>query len=96
MSREFRMAVALSAILSVAGFCRAVFFRTPFPEALAVTSALAMIVFSSVCLGAVLPLVLECLGVDPAHSSTTIQGNSRSFYFLLSAVGGLRDYILWF
>ena len=76
MSREFRMAVALSAILSVAGFCRAVFFRTPFPEALAVTSALAMIVFSSVCLGAVLPLVLEWLGVDPAHSSTTIQGKS--------------------
>ena len=28
---------------------------------------------SSICLGAVLPLFLQKLGVDPAHSSTTIQ-----------------------
>jgi hypothetical protein len=83
MTREFRMALALSGILSVAGFARAIFFRTPFPEALAVTMALAMIVFSSVCLGAILPLVLEFLGVDPAHSSTTIQGKT----FLLFVVG---------
>ena len=68
------MAVALSTILSVAGFCRAIFFKTPFVEAVAVTAALAMIVFSSICLGAVLPIILERIGVDPAHSSTTIQG----------------------
>jgi Mg/Co/Ni transporter MgtE len=61
-------------ILSVAGFCRAIFFKTAFPEAIAVTSALAMIVFSSICLGAILPIILEWIGVDPAHSSTTIQG----------------------
>jgi hypothetical protein len=35
---------------------------------------LAMIVFSSICLGAILPIILEWIGVDPAHSSTTIQG----------------------
>lgn len=67
------MAVALSAILSIAGFLRATLFHTPFPETMAVTFALSMIVFSSICLGAVLPLLLQKLGVDPAHSSTTIQ-----------------------
>lgn len=67
------MAAALSGILSIAGFLRAAAFRTPFPETIAVTSSLSLIVFSSICLGAVLPLMLQKLGVDPAHSSTTIQ-----------------------
>ncbi|GAX14401.1 hypothetical protein FisN_11Hh140 [Fistulifera solaris] len=71
--REFKMACALSMILSLTGFIRAAVFRTPFPETIAVTTALALIVFSSICLGAVLPLFLKALGVDPAHSSTTIQ-----------------------
>ena len=70
LTREFKMALALSSILSIAGFTRAIFFRTPFPEALAVTCALGMIVFSSICLGAILPILLEWIGVDPAHSST--------------------------
>ena len=73
LSREFRMAFALSTVLSAAGFLRAALFHTPFPEAVAVTLALSMIVFSSICLGAVLPLLLQKMGVDPAHSSTTIQ-----------------------
>ena len=73
LMRELKMATALSGILSVAGFLRAAIFRTPFPETVAVTAALAMIVFSSVCLGAVLPLVMKKLLIDPAHSSTTIQ-----------------------
>ena len=67
------MAFALSAILSVAGFLRATIFQTPFPETMAVTIALSMIVFTSICLGAILPLLLQKIGVDPAHSSTTIQ-----------------------
>ena len=71
--RELKMAVALSSILSFAGFLRAAVFRTPFAETIAVTAALVLIVFSSICLGAVLPLLLKQIGVDPAHSSTTIQ-----------------------
>lgn len=67
------MAGALSGILSLAGFARAILFHTPFAETIAVTSALMLIVFSSICLGAVLPLFLKKIGVDPAHSSTTIQ-----------------------
>ena len=73
LTREFKMAAALSAILSLAGFLRAAAFRTPFPETVAVTASLALIVLTSVCLGAMLPLLLEKLGIDPAHSSTTIQ-----------------------
>ena len=73
LTREFKMAAALSAILSLAGFLRAAAFRTPFPETVAVTASLALIVLTSVCLGVMLPLLLEKLGIDPAHSSTTIQ-----------------------
>lgn len=73
LNREFKMACSLSIVLSMAGFIRAVVFRTPLAETIAITLALSLIVFSSICLGAVLPLVLRKLKVDPAHSSTTIQ-----------------------
>jgi len=71
--RELKMAATLSLILSVAGFARTILFKTPLPEAITVTTALSLIVFISICLGAILPLLLERIGVDPAHSSTTIQ-----------------------
>lgn len=73
LSRELKMAGSLSTILAFAGFARAIAFKTPFAETVAVTCALALIVFMSICLGAVLPLFLKKLGIDPAHSSTTIQ-----------------------
>jgi len=73
LMRELKMAASLSAILSSAGFLRAAAFRTPFPETIAITAALSLIVFSSVCLGAILPLIMKKLRVDPAHSSTSIQ-----------------------
>jgi Mg/Co/Ni transporter MgtE len=71
--RELKMAACLSGIVSLAGFIRAAVFRTPFAETVTVAAALALIVFSSVCLGAILPFLLKKLGVDPAHSSTSIQ-----------------------
>jgi Mg/Co/Ni transporter MgtE len=67
------MACSLSLILSTAGFIRAVAFRTPIPETIAVTSALALIVFTSICFGAILPILLKKIRIDPAHSSTSIQ-----------------------
>ena len=73
LNREFKMALCLCGLLSTAGFIRAAAFRTPLPETVAITASLALIVFSSIGLGAVLPLVLQKLRVDPAHSSTTIQ-----------------------
>jgi hypothetical protein len=38
LAREIKMAASLSCILSIAGFCRAIAFRTTFPDAIAVTS----------------------------------------------------------
>ena len=73
LNREFKMAISLSLVLSIAGFIRAILFKTPIPETIAITSALALIVFTSVCFGAVLPLVLKSMRIDPAHSSTSIQ-----------------------
>ena len=73
LNREFKMAACLCGLLSTAGFIRAWVFRTPFPETVAITASLALIVFSSIGLGAVLPLFLQKLKVDPAHSSTSIQ-----------------------
>jgi len=72
--QELNMAVALTIILSLSGFLRAAFLsRTPPTETFAITLSLSMIVFSSICLGALLPLLLQYMGFDPAHSSTTIQ-----------------------
>lgn len=73
LNRELKMALCLCGILSCAGFVRAAVFRTPFPETIAITASLALIVLISVTLGAVLPLLMKRLGVDPAHASTTIQ-----------------------
>jgi Mg/Co/Ni transporter MgtE len=94
LSRELKMAAALSLILSVAGFSRAILFKTGLPEAIAITTALSMIVFSSVCLGAILPLILEFFGIDPAHSSTTIQGKllfSINILFFFTAYDSHTD-----
>lgn len=73
LMREFKMAGVLSVILPFAGFVRAAAFGTPFPETVAVTASLTLIVFSSVCLGAILPQILKRLRIVPAHSSTSIQ-----------------------
>jgi Mg/Co/Ni transporter MgtE len=73
--REFKMALSLSIIVAVVGFLRTIVFHsiTPFSEAIAITVALYMIVFTSVCFGAILPFILQRLRIDPAHSSTSIQ-----------------------
>merc|ERR1712238_367112 len=73
LTREFKMALSLSVVLSFAGFIRAIAFRTPIAETIAITLALSLIVFSSICLGAILPLLLKKVNIDPAHSSTSIQ-----------------------
>jgi len=67
------MGLALSFLLGVAGAVRAAVFMTPYTETLAITTSLVAIVFISVLLGAVLPLLMKFCKIDPAHSSTTIQ-----------------------
>lgn len=46
---------------------------TPLAETLAITSSLVMIVAISIVIGALLPLGMNYINIDPAHSSTTIQ-----------------------
>mmetsp|Transcript_3739 Transcript_3739/g.5100 ORF Transcript_3739/g.5100 Transcript_3739/m.5100 type:complete len:424 (-) Transcript_3739:210-1481(-) len=70
---EIKVAVILSVILSAVGCIRAIFFSTPLPETIAVTVILAVIVFTSIIIGVTLPLALNRIGIDPVHSSTTIQ-----------------------
>lgn len=67
------MGLALSGILGLAGCIRALVFAVPWAETLAITTSLLCIVFISILLGALLPLGMKRLHIDPAHSSTTIQ-----------------------
>lgn len=72
--REFYMALSLSALLGVVGLIRSLTSpHTSLPETLAICVALVLIVFISVVLGSTLPLMLQFIKVDPAHSSTSIQ-----------------------
>lgn len=72
--REMLMAVALSLIVGVFGFLRVyVFSDVPLAESIAITIALTSIVLMSVVVGALLPLLFQKVGLDPANSSTTIQ-----------------------
>mmetsp|Transcript_6261 Transcript_6261/g.15497 ORF Transcript_6261/g.15497 Transcript_6261/m.15497 type:complete len:451 (-) Transcript_6261:2366-3718(-) len=73
LMREFAMGVALSVIIGLAGFFRAKVFAVPWVETIAITTSLFLIVVISVIVGATLPLGMEAVGIDPAHSSTTIQ-----------------------
>ena len=68
------MALSLSAILGVVGLIRSLTSpHTSLPETFAICIALILIVFISVVLGSTLPLILQFIKVDPAHSSTSIQ-----------------------
>eukprot|EP00529_Nitzschia_sp_RCC80_P022429 CAMPEP_0113509574 /NCGR_PEP_ID=MMETSP0014_2-20120614/37654_1 /TAXON_ID=2857 /ORGANISM="Nitzschia sp." /LENGTH=494 /DNA_ID=CAMNT_0000405425 /DNA_START=307 /DNA_END=1791 /DNA_ORIENTATION=+ /assembly_acc=CAM_ASM_000159 len=73
LQREFLMGVTLSVILALSGFIRAAVFKVPMLETFAITSSLFMIVIISVVVGSTLPLGMQMVGIDPAHSSTTIQ-----------------------
>mmetsp|Transcript_11484 Transcript_11484/g.22914 ORF Transcript_11484/g.22914 Transcript_11484/m.22914 type:complete len:489 (+) Transcript_11484:49-1515(+) len=73
LKQEAKMAFGLSGLLGLTGFIRAALFRTPPGETIAVTASLCAIVAISVGIGSTLPLVMKKVGIDPAHSSTTIQ-----------------------
>lgn len=73
LTREFKMAVAISVLVTLVGFARVAFFGTSFADTVAISLALWLIVFISVVTGAALPLLLDSLSFDAAHASTTIQ-----------------------
>lgn len=70
---EIQTGFLLSLVLGFAGCLRAAVFLTPAAETFAITSSLVMIVATSVLLGTALPLLMQYVRIDPAHSSTTIQ-----------------------
>ncbi len=72
--KELSMAFSLSIVLGFFGFLRVYFLSaSSLPECLAICTALILIVFSSVVCGAILPILFNAVGIDPAHSSTSIQ-----------------------
>lgn len=72
--REVLMALALCIILGVFGYVRAYLNGgVSQAEAVTVTIALMLIVFISIVVGALLPILFQVMGLDPANSSTTIQ-----------------------
>lgn len=73
IKKEFYTAILICFILGTAGFLRALAFKIPFKETIAITSSLLMIVMSSIIIGTALPLLMKVVSIDPAHSSTTIQ-----------------------
>eukprot|EP00986_Skeletonema_menzelii_P010279 scaffold5007_cov141-Skeletonema_menzelii.AAC.3 len=73
LRQEAKMAAGLSCLIGLTGFIRAALFRTPWGETIAITTSVAMIVLTSVAIGSTLPLGMKKVGIDPAHSSTTIQ-----------------------
>ncbi len=70
---EAKMAISLSILIGMTGFIRAAMFRTPPGETIAVTASVCAIVAISVAIGCTLPLGMRRVGIDPAHSSTSIQ-----------------------
>ena len=73
LRHEAKMAVGLSCLIGLTGFIRAAMFRTPWGETIAITLSVFIIVVTSVAIGSTLPLAMKKVGIDPAHSSTTIQ-----------------------
>lgn len=73
--REVLMALILCVIVGLFGFVRVYFLNTTVThdEAVTVTTALMLIVFISIVVGAMLPLSFQYIGLDPANSSTSIQ-----------------------
>jgi Mg/Co/Ni transporter MgtE len=72
--RELFMAFAVCVLVCGIGLLRCLFFsHNTLQETAAIIASLAIIVFVSIVLGAILPFLLHSLGVDCAHASTTIQ-----------------------
>ena len=72
--REVCMAFALSIVVGIFGYVR-VYLNggVTTAETITVTIALMMIVFISIIVGALLPILFQVMKLDPANSSTTIQ-----------------------
>lgn len=68
--REFGMSLIMAGILAVVGFVRVWFTAHALLYAVVISFSLFLIVITSVLMGAFIPILLERLGIDPAHSAT--------------------------
>ena len=73
LKRELCMAFALSFLLGFVLILRTFISTVTFIETQTVLISIFAIVFLSVNLGALLPLLLQQVGIDPAHAGTIIQ-----------------------
>ena len=73
LQRELCMAFALSFLLGFVLILRTFISTVTFIETQTVLISIFAIVFLSVNLGALLPLILQKVGIDPAHAGTIIQ-----------------------
>lgn len=67
--REFGMSILIASMLSAVSFARVWTMHSNLPAALAISASLFFIVMTSMMLGTLIPLTLNRLGVDPAHSA---------------------------
>jgi len=67
--RELGVSVIMAAILSSVGFMRVYWAKGDLVGAFAINTALFLIIITSMSLGALIPIVLERLDIDPAHSA---------------------------
>lgn len=70
---EVSVGARLATVLFLASLVRCFVFQVRGYECLAICLSMCAIVFSSTVLGAVLPLLLNKLRLDPAHAGATIQ-----------------------
>ena len=68
--REFGMSLGMAFLLAIVGFLRVWMSAHNMLFSFIVGTSLFVIVITSVLLGAFIPMLLERLGVDPAHSAT--------------------------
>lgn len=67
--REFRVALILATMLVSISFMRVYYAHRDLLTALAISLSLFFIVITSIMVGSLIPLALERLGIDPAHSA---------------------------
>lgn len=72
--KELLMALSLSGVVGVFGWIRVSLFGSILHlELISIVVALVLIVLISIVIGALLPLLFDTVGLDPANTSTTIQ-----------------------
>lgn len=68
LTREFGIALVISLLLVAVGFFR-VYYSADFSSAFAINISLFFVVIVSTILGSIIPVMLQFMGIDPAHSA---------------------------